>query len=118
MNRDEIGSAEWFKKEKDGLLRRLCITAIQAGGFCFSIAIHLAMKFAIDHVLPQGWIFFAGLLHAAIGIIFSAIYLAIGIDILVIYIPALDGLKDALEGKRTNVGDDERGISAASEASD
>ena len=69
-----------------------------AFGSC--ILLHLGMAYGLVRIIPPDYHYLHKLLEAVIVLIFSAIYLAIAVDTLVIFLPALGWLKDAIDGKK------------------
>lgn len=100
MNQEETGSAEWFNKEWKRWFRRITIAIIQSVSFVIMVGLHMGMEYGLELVIPPTWQNFHGLLRGAIGLVFSAIYLGIAIDTLVIFVPGLNLLKEFLDGTR------------------
>jgi len=102
MNRGYVGSAEWFSEEWRRWFRRIAVAVIQGAAFGISVLIHYGMRLGIERVIPKDWEYLMGFLHGTLGLVFSAIYLAIAIDTLVIFIPAFEGLKSLIDGNGWN----------------
>jgi hypothetical protein len=99
----QVGSAEWFSIESRKLLRRIGMAGLEALAFGASVLFHLVMRFAIREILPSGYSYVQSFLEAVVVLLFSMIYIAIGVDTVVIFIPALQGLKDFVEGNNAPV---------------
>ncbi len=83
------------------------LAAIQALAFGASVLMHLGMGYALGRILPENYHYLRRFLEGAIALVFSLIYLAIAVETLVIFVPALGGVKDLIEGRGRKYVEDE-----------
>lgn len=94
----EIGSAEWLDHEAKKKLRRMGMACIEALAFGLAVLLHLGMRYAIGAILRGEYQYVQKFLESVVVLVFSAIYVSIAVDTVVIFIPALKVLKDIAEG--------------------
>jgi hypothetical protein len=94
----ELGSAAWFSDEARKRLRRIGMVGIEALAFGSCILFHLGMAYGLNRIISSDYKYLHKFLDGAVILVFSSIYLAIAIDTLVIFVPALGGLKHLVEG--------------------
>jgi hypothetical protein len=98
----DVGSAEWFSREASARLRMVGMAVIQAIAFGACLLLHLGMGYGLGRILPEDYHYLHRFLQGVLALMFSAMYLAIAVDTMVIFIPALGGLKDFVDGKKQN----------------